>query len=279
MRLSMIVIAAVLMLHPAVGFSQEAVRHGDSSTRSGDDNGYYRKFADKLYPHEPIYMIFGTNDEWNWSMRFQLSFKYLLTDKILRDDDSLFFGYTQTSVMDLSYPSAPFHDSSYRPSLFYEIADGERKRRKGSLPWLQAGYEHESNGKARPDSRSMDIFFLRPCFYFGSPDGTHLRFAPKVWTYLGQGGNSDMEHYRGYADLLGILDIGKDEGFFSESQIAVTLRKGAYWHYGSLQVDAAYPLGSTFFLHLQYFNGFGETILDFDKRETQYRLGFMMIPW
>ncbi|OGW27992.1 MAG: hypothetical protein A2X56_08620 [Nitrospirae bacterium GWC2_57_13] len=173
----------------------------------------------------------------------------------------------------------PFHDSSYRPSLFYEVADTDRIRRKGSLPWLQVGYEHESNGKARPESRGMDIFFVRPRLFFGKPEGTHFRFAPKVWTYLGRGGNSDMKHYRGYSDLLGILDIGKDEGFFSKSQVSVTLRKGVHWHYGSLQVDAAYPMGSTFYLHFQYFNGFGETILDFNKRETQYRMGIMMIAW
>ncbi|MEK6697442.1 MAG: phospholipase A [Nitrospirota bacterium] len=241
--------------------------------------GEHGKFADKLFPNEPLYFVGGTNSDWNWTARFQISFKYLLTDKIIRGDDSLFLGYTQTSVWDLSSSSVPFYDTSYRPSLFYEVADTARIRRKGSLPWLQVGYEHESNGKAGADSRSMNIVFVRPCFYFGKPEDTHFRFAPKVWAYVGGGGNSEMEHYRGYADLLGILEVGKGSGFFSESQLAVTLRKGAHGHYGSVQADGAYPLGSTFYLHLQYFNGFGETILDYNKRETQYRLGIMLITW
>ncbi len=35
-----------------------------------------------------------------------------------------------------------------------------------------------------------------------------------------------------------------------------------------MQGDGACPLGSTFYLHLQYFNGFGDTLLDYNKRET-----------
>ncbi len=279
MNVKLLAVLLFVVFHASSVFSGEEGVALTAAARSEKNMGDHGKFADKLYPHEPIYIAGGTNDEWNWTGRFQFSFKYLLADKFFRDDGSLFLGFTQTSVWDLSSPSVPFHDSSYRPSLFYEVADADRIRRKGSLPWLQVGYEHESNGKARPESRGMDIFFVRPCFYFGTPEGTHVRFAPKVWAYLVQGSNSDMEHYRGYADLLAILDVGKGEGFFSESQIAVTLRKGAHWRYGSYQVDAAYPLGSTFYLHLQYFNGFGETILDFDKRETQYRLGFMLITW
>lgn len=276
----LVTVAVVLLLtRPALCLGAEAGAGQPPAASREGVAGEHGKFAEKLYPNEPLYFIGGTNDEWNWTARFQISFKYELTNELFRDDDSLFLGYTQTSVWDLSSPSAPFYDTSYRPGIFYEVADRDRIRPKGSLPWLQLGYEHESNGKSGVDSRSMDILFVRPCLYFGKPGDTHVRFAPKVWAYVGGGGNSDMEHYRGYADLLGILDIGKDESFFSESQVAVTLRKGAHWEYGSYQVDAAYPLGSAFYLHFQYFNGFGETILDFDKRTTQYRIGIMLITW
>lgn len=276
----LLTVAVVLLLaRPALCPGAEAGAGQPLAPSSEGAAGEHGKFAEKLFPNEPIYFSAGTNDEWNWTARFQISFKYELTDRIFRDDDSLFLGYTQTSVWDLSSPSVPFYDTSYRPSIFYEVADTERIRRKGSLPWLQTGFEHESNGKSGADSRSMNIVFVRPCLYFGKPDETHFRFAPKVWAYVGGGGNSEMEHYRGYADLLGILDIGMHAGFFSESQVAVTLRKGAHWEYGSYQVDAAYPLGSTFYLHFQYFNGFGETILDYNKRDTQYRIGIMLITW
>ena len=238
-----------------------------------------RKFADKLFPNEPLYFVGGTNSDWNWTARFQISFKYLLTDKIIRGDDSLFLGYTQTSVWDLSSSSVPFYDTSYRPSLFYEVADTARIRRKGSLPWLQVGYEHESNGKAGADSRSMNIVFVRPCFYFGKPEDTHFRFAPKVWAYVGGGGNSEMEHYRGYADLLGILEVGKGSGFFSESQLAVTLRKGAHGHYGSVQADGAYPRDLPFTSTCSISTGSARPSSTTTSGETQYRLGIMLITW
>ncbi len=249
-----------------------------AGNETGGNSGRYGMFAKNMRPNEPIYFSVGGHGGLN--ARFQLSFKYLLTDGLFARDGHLFFAYTQTSLWDLHSRSVPFYDTSYRPSLLYEVdKESTTGRRPGSLPWMQAGIEHESNGRAGDESRSMNIFFVRPRFFLGDPNDTNLQFAPKVWAYLGASGNSGMEKYRGYADLLAIFNMGRDFGFLANSQIAATLRKGSGGHYGSYQVDAAYPLGSTFYLHLQYFNGYGETILDYNKRDTQYRMGMMFVSW
>jgi outer membrane phospholipase A len=53
---------------------------------------------------------------------------------------------------------------------------------------------------------------------------------------------------------------------------------------GSVQVDASYPLRKPFFadtggyVHFQYFNGYGETILDYNlRRSPQFRVGFSIV--
>ena len=75
------------------------------------------------------------------------------------------------------------------------------------------------------------------------------------------------------------LRYGKRDGWL----FATTLRKGK-GRYESVQLDASYPIRQPFFanaggyLHLQYFNGYGETLLDYNvRRQPQFRIGFSIV--
>ncbi|MGC8000947.1 phospholipase A, partial [Salmonella enterica] len=72
----------------------------------------------RLSFNEPMYFTVGHNNG-DTNARFQLSFKFRV---FVPDDprsrgllDNLYLGYTQFSLWDLSAPSAPFRDTSYRP--------------------------------------------------------------------------------------------------------------------------------------------------------------------
>lgn len=55
--------------------------------------------------------------------------------------------------------SKPFHDTSYRPSLFWQKCLDD----SGNMPrYLRAGYEHESNGKEGINSRSINLAYIQP---------------------------------------------------------------------------------------------------------------------
>jgi outer membrane phospholipase A len=89
--------------------------------------------------------------------------------------------------------------------------------------------------------------------------------------------NSDIDDYRGYCDL--VLTLERHESWM----LSTTLRKGMSAYKGSVQVDFAYPMDRLFnaaphlYLHVQYFAGYGETILDYDdKASSQLRLGIML---
>jgi len=232
------------------------------------------EFFRNVSVNEPVYFIFGWRHETGWDAKFQLSFKY-------RFMDHGYFGFTQTSVWDLSADSAPFHDSSYRPSLFYYYNDGKKHLSNGYMFRLMAGFEHESNGQAGLNSRTINLAFARPAFLFGNRAGDYLiRIEPKLWAYLGKSENPDIDNYRGYGDLLFVFDAIKDFGFLDGLQISTDLRKGNRNDYGSVQVDVSYPLGSITYVYVQYFSGWGETILDYKKRlPAQVRAGFMVVRW
>lgn len=235
----------------------------------------------RISSNEPMYIAFGKNGDTN--ARFQLSFKF----HILKPDnpsskaflDNLYFGYTQLSVWDLEAESAPFRDSNYRPSLFYYVPDtGVRAGWFTSLG-VAAGIEHESNGKAGDDSRSINTVFVKPILTFGNPSDYHWTVAPKLYAYLEKKDNSDIQDYRGYMDLLVLW--GKPNGW----QIGATLRKGMKRNYGSVDVQVTYPLGKLIpgtggYIWLGYFTGYGEDMLDYNRHSpSQVRIGYSVFRW
>lgn len=232
--------------------------------------------------NEPMYFLVGGHDP--RSARFQFSFRYRIFDdqgvvaETFPVARGLYFGFTQTSLWDLSSDSKPFRDTSFRPSLFYRwmLSNPEG----GGWVSLSGGYEHESNGKDGVNSRSIDTLFLRAeaRYYFDFGDGrTYLGIAPKVWTYLDKTDNPDIAGYRGYGELG--MRLGRDDGLM----LSTLLRRGTQ-DKNSTQFDLSYPLrqsvfsGVGAFLHLQYFNGYGETLLDYKApRSSQLRLGFSLV--
>ena len=233
-----------------------------------------------LSANEPSYFLLGSNDDNATDARFQLSFKYRpfapdgTVAEYLPYLSNLYFGYTQTTLWDIGGDSSPFRDTSYRPSLYYRwVGDGGK-----FLPYeWSAGYEHESNGQGDEDSRSIDMAFVRPTWHVDFANGKRLTFMPKFYQYLEKSDNSDIHHYRGYADWQ--MRYGREDGLV----VSGLYRQGTRG-YASGQLDLSYPLSDRIFartgtfVHLQVFSGYGETLLDYNvDRGTQVRLGISLI--
>jgi outer membrane phospholipase A len=234
-----------------------------------------------LSPYEPMYFLLGGRG--TDTARIQLSFKYRLLDergvlaRILPGIGGIHFGFTQTSLWDIGSRSAPFRDTSYRPSLFYYnpqlVASGGGR----FLVGLETGFEHESNGRDGTRSRAINIAYVRPSWRWFIDDEHYFSVSPKVYTYLEKEDNPDIDRVRGHVDLN--LRYGKRDGWL----FATTLRKGR-GRYESVQLDASYPIRQPFFanaggyIHFQYFNGYGETLLDYNvRRHPQLRIGFSIV--
>jgi phospholipase A1 len=234
-----------------------------------------------LSPYEPMYFLAGVRGP--NTARFQLSFKYRLFDergalaRVVPGLDKVHFGLTQTSLWDIGGSSAPFRDTSYRPALFYyepqlAVSGGGRH-----LFGLESGIEHESNGRDGERSRSINIAYVRPSWRWFVDDEHYFSVAPKIYAYLERQDNTDIGQYRGHVDLD--LRYGKRDGWL----FSTMLRKGS-GPGQSLQLDASYPIRQPFFanaggyLHFQYFNGYGETLLDYNvRRSPQFRIGFSIV--
>lgn len=233
----------------------------------------------RLSSYEPMYFADGFGSHGENLAKFQVSikFRFIMPDdpRSRRFTDNIYFGYTQTSLWDMREYSAPFRDTSYKPALFYYVADTGWRTSWFTRMGFEGGYEHESNGKAGPDSRGIDTLFVKPIFEFGDLNANYLTVAPKIYWYEHKADeNSDIADYRGYVDLL--LKYGSNDGW----QLAATLRKGMKGGKGSIDTQFTYPLAKLIssawggYIWVGYFNGYGEDILDYNKHRWIARIGF-----
>lgn len=191
---------------------------------------------------------------------------------------TLQFGYTQRSLWDIDSSSSPFYDTSYMPSLFFESL-APAPQDDGWFTWLgwQGGYQHESNGRDSADSRSLDTLFVRPGVALGDLDGWHLIASPRLRTYLGGlSDNPRLKDYRGYVEWS--LTLGKNDG----PSLTYTGWAGKDFDHFTTQLDLTIPLRMKIvdfgtYLILQYYSGYGESLLDYDQRSETVRVGISLV--
>ncbi|HEY6644710.1 phospholipase A [Povalibacter sp.] len=228
--------------------------------------------------YEPIFFIVGGDGGLN--SKFQISLRYRLFDgdgplaQRLPWLDDLYLSFSTTSLWDLGESSKPFTDSSYRPRLFYANYDLGRAM-DGRLRFgIETGFGHESNGKDGDESRSFNMLYARPTVSFGDPDGLRAYIGPLIHNYIADDENPDIKDYRGYVDWM--IGVGSRGGL----DFWATLRRGTRSGYGSAELNLSYPLSKlsrgdlTGWLMLQYFGGYGESLLHYrEKLDSQLRLG------
>lgn len=244
---------------------------------------FHRVFAENISTHLPIYFIGGPKKP---AVKFQFSFKY----RVLGDSSAvgtlnpplrgLFFGYTQRSVWDITSYSSPFYDTSYMPEMLWEsLAPAPARPGFMGFRWFgyQASVQHESNGRDLDKSRSLNLVYVRPIFSRDFGAKWSLVFAPKLFYYVDNlSDNPDLERYRGYGEYT--LALGRKNSW----SLTFLGRIGSHFDRGSVQLDLTYPLQVSYghfanFLLLQYFDGYGESLLSYNTKSRMLRGGFSLV--
>jgi len=261
---------------PASGPSPDQVALAQSQQHqySGFD-----AFRGALSEYEPMYFSVGTRG--GTTARFQISAKFRLfnppTGREPSFSENLYFGYTQRSLWDLEGDSMPFIDTTFNPSFFWL---NDNMWQSADQHWrlgLNTGVEHMSNGKDGDDSRSLNDVYIQPGINYRFDNGSTLTFAPRIKAYFKvEEENADYSNYAGHVDWN--LRWAQDDGAI----VSALYRQGSSKH-RTAQLDFAWPLKRTWlnmngYLHLQYFNGYGETLLGYNQRnESQFRIGLSLV--
>ncbi|MGZ4965421.1 MAG: phospholipase A [Limisphaerales bacterium] len=225
------------------------------------------QFSKFIKPYEPIYFLAGPETP---AVKFQFSLKVVPFDQLMDSWVQPTVGYTQTSFWDIFGKSSPFYDTSYKPSAFVYFPNVFQKTNAWRLD-MQGGYQHESNGKGGDSSRSMNTIYLQGCLQVGDPARWHASLTPRAWFYiLDLSDNPDIANYRGYANVA-------VKGGWEKYEFGAKLQMGEGAQHVGVQVDLSAPLLRKWhfmpYFHIQYWNGYGETLLGYNKYTQSVRFG------
>jgi outer membrane phospholipase A len=236
----------------------------------------YQPYLGNISAYEPIYFLVGTDPA---KSKFQFSFRYRIFNSAgplaaaYPWVNGVHFGYTQTSFWNLKSDSAPFEDTSYKPELFLLTSN---LAGNGSGPrglFVQTGFLHESNGQGADQSRSTNIFYLKPMLiFYRESSKLGVQFSPRFWLYVKNSEhNPDLADFRGYFELA--AKLGKADGLVGEALVRWA-REGS-----SVQLDMTYPLhryvsdNLAIYLKVQYVNTLAESLVHYRERTEAFRLG------
>ena len=208
--------------------------------------------------------------------KFQISFRYLIHDW---GDDNRWrwdFAYTGTSFWQLyaTDDSSPFRTTDHEPELFVE-------RRYTDLLSGRCGVAHQSNGESGLSNRSWNRVFLEGLCSNPRSDLTAPRtwgVSLKTWTVFGEATeNEDISDFMGPFELRGdYLFSGEREARFS------AMLRNNLWidshNRGAFELNFAFNLFENFRLLVQYFNGYGESLLDYNDNANRIGIGFEFTP-
>lgn len=212
--------------------------------------------------------------------KFQLSFKA----DIGSQKDINFWGlktlrlwgaYTQQSNWQMfnTRNSSMFRETNYEPELIATFGTG----RPAGLKFVNLGLVHQSNGQHLPESRSWNRLYLQ-----GGWERGNTSVLARGWWRIPENAlkdeNPDITDYIGRADL-----VARWEPLDKSQAVSVLLRNNLNWsnNRSFMQVDWSIPvaLGNSARLHAQMTSGFGESLIDYNHRQTTLGLGFSFREW
>jgi phospholipase A1 len=197
---------------------------------------------------------------------FQLSFKTKLVESAFGKPLDVWFGYTQNSFWQAGNrkASSPFRETNYQPELMavtpldFNVL-GMRAR------FLNLGVVHQSNGQSSTLSRSWNRVYAQVGLERGS-----WTVVGRVWKRVKEAAdddnNPDIINYMGRGDLnVTYRNNGND--------YSALIRRNFSTERGAVQLGWAFPLAGHFKGYVQYFSGYGQSMIDYNYYQNSLGLG------
>lgn len=208
--------------------------------------------------------------------KVQLSFKVpLIKESLLVENDRLFFGFTVQSWWQVyaNEISKPFRETNYMPEFVYATPTSWHPF--GTNTAIAFGAEHLSNGRSQPLSRSWNRFYAQ----FVVENGDWV-FSFKPWIRLQEDAKEDplqssgddnpnIEDYVGNYEFSTAYNDGDFEYIFRIRHAVDTGR-------GSAEINWTFPLWGKFTGYTSLFTGYGESLIDYNHKQTRFGLGIAL---
>ena len=244
------------------------VRYNADSVRAVlDKMPYFTLFRDNYFSGG---IPLGTKPtDHNSDVKFQLSISQRLTKSKLPFDSYLFIQYTQKAFWDVFRESLPMRDLNFNPGIGLGHLIIRHNKYIGKAYLM---LEHESNGKDSIDSRSWNKITFSWALVLN--DNWETQF--KTWIPIIDGeNNKDILKYNGifqfavnYRTCNKRLQIGA----------LITQRKAWFGFNTQLELSYKFNKRENQFFFIQYYNGYGENLLEYNQYKNMLRVGFVIKP-
>jgi len=212
--------------------------------------------------------------------QFQISLKIPLMVEMFNAPVDLYLAYTNTSWWQVfnTAESRPFRETNHEPELFLDWKTGWHFMGVDTTT-IRFGVNHQSNGRDLPFSRSWNRIFAQ---FILSTDKILFSFQP--WWRVPEEDktsptdttgdeNPNIEQFAGQAEFL----LGYQ---WHENNFVIRHRSNLRADYrGGLELNWSFPLNKRVRGYLRYYDGYGESLIDYNAYTQRIGLGFMLTDW
>lgn len=249
----------------------------------------YNRFA--ITPHKPNYLLpltynnnpntgiyneltpgdkFSRNLD-KYELKFQLSFKLPIVREFFGRDSSLWFAYSQVAFWQMYNfdESAPFRETTYEPELIW-VNKTDFKLFDFKNTFITLALNHQSNGNSEPLSRSWNRLVAS---FILERNNIILAFKPWYRFPESDDNNPDIDEYLGYADFYAL--------FKYKEHLSTIMFRNNLKSENKTTVELTYTFGisNRFKGIAQYFNGYGESLIDYNHRAQRFGVGILITDW
>lgn len=208
--------------------------------------------------------------------QFQISLKVPLAIGLFGGHLDLYGAYTNRSFWQVYNDdnSRPFRETNHEPELWAQFRNDWTIG--GFMNTVNAvGLVHQSNGRGGVLSRSWNRAYATFVF-----ERDRWAFSIKPWVWLDSddedSDNPDITDYLGHGEMR--LFYGRDGHVFSLMS-RNNLESG--FDRGAVELSWSFPVFDYPYLkgYVQYFYGYGESLIDYDRRVNRIGLGISLTDW
>lgn len=225
--------------------------------------------------HKPMYIYPATYSDAYHGDTTEVLFAISLKLRVFKLP--LYFAYSQKSFFQAynGGNSKPFRENDFNPELFYRFVPADRQR------WyhlgVDAGIEHESNGQSLPNSRSWNRLYVAP-FRAAGNSLVYWKWWYRIpedksrpATDPARDDNPDIQDYYGYSELH------VEQQFFDRQLAHLMVRYNPARGRGAVNLQYSIPgPGGNFFWSAYVWNGYGESLLDYNRSITRFGIGITL---
>lgn len=225
-------------------------------------------------PNRAPYEFTGEADQIkDQEIKYQLSFQTKMGDNLIGQNGDLWFTYTQVVYWQLFADniSSPFRETNYAPEVYLSFLTNVDLLGL-TMRNVNFGVVHQSNGRGDPLSRSWNRVYAEMQFV---KDDFALSFKPwyRIQEDPSDDNNPDIQDYMGHYEIWAYYNWDKQ---VLSGMLRNVFSSGDRHNF---EANWSFPIVKHLRGIVQYYNGYGEDLIDYNYYSHRIGVGVMLTDW